>query len=210
MLRTLHSINAAPRLPVVASGPTYWLNQQFNGGSLPGDWTAPEGTPVFGYTPALEGAASVQLGPWEAIQFDSGSDHTAFTLHCLWRTANVIIGDPVISFRSAANAELARLARDSAGVLRIFHGTIFANGGAYAVDTTYHLWIRYVAESGGGGNGTMQLYISESGTRPGSPSASITTGDGDAIRQIRLAAWNTGTESHVFDDVRAADADFAI
>lgn len=53
--------------------------------------------------------------------------------------------------------------------------TQYSTGGTFAVGTEYYVWCDWTA--GTGTNGTMYLYVATSTTKPGSPTASITTGD---------------------------------
>jgi hypothetical protein len=193
-----------------AAGSSYWLEEGFEGTGAPSGWTALESSsPDWDSTVSpLAGAQSLRVGFDQAL-FTHGSDHSTFTFHCLWRPDDLHIGDPFVFFRDSGGTVQARVIRDSAGVLKAYHGTTPNGfGGTYAADTTYHLWIRYTAQSGGGGNGTLELWNTTSSTRPGSPDISITTGTGTAIRQVGLSAWNFAEAINDFDDVRASDSDF--
>jgi hypothetical protein len=80
--------------------------------------------------------------------------------------------------------------------LNIVHGGASVTGTTVlAANTTYHVWVEWTR--GTGANGTMSLFVSTTGVKPGSPEATITTGSG--INPI--AAFDVGP----FDAVASTD-----
>jgi hypothetical protein len=88
-------------------------------------------------------------------------------------------------------------------VLHVTHGTKFAVGTtAINPNVTYHVWIDWT--KGTGTNGTMQLFVSTTGTKPASPEASLNTGTGAAIARMYMGPFGAGP-SIIFDSLLVDD-----
>jgi hypothetical protein len=87
------------------------------------------------------------------------------------------------------------------GNLSLYHGTQSTPNYAISAATTYYIWVDYTA--GTGSNGTADYYISSTGTKPGSPQYSITTGTSTAgvTRVSMVGRHTTNPNSADFDHV---------
>ncbi len=94
------------------------------------------------------------------------------------------------------------------GHIQITHGdgpNTFAYGTTVlAVNQTYHVWIEWT--KGTGNNGTMKLFVSETGTKPAAQ-ASITTGNGGATGTIFVGPTAAGPDV-IYDRLRISASPF--
>lgn len=82
------------------------------------------------------------------------------------------VGDELIMYASAASGWQVVNGTEVSG---------FINSPAVAVDTTYHVWW-YYKQSTGADDGISRLWVSTSGTKPGSATCEVT--DGDSVGNV--------------------------
>jgi len=84
--------------------------------------------------------------------------------------------------------------------LHIVHGEANVTGTTVlAENTTYHVWVEWTR--GTGANGTMSLFLSSTGVKPGSPEATITTGSGiNPIAAFDVGPFDAATSTDVIYD----------
>jgi len=86
--------------------------------------------------------------------------------------------------------------------LELNHGSANAFGTTtIGANTTYHVWVEWT--KGTGANGTMKLFISTTGTKPASPEASLSNGNGGATQRIYIGPTSAGPNA-IFDRILVA------
>lgn len=188
---------------------TYLLSTDFEGTGTPTDWSS-TGTVNWGDTSSpLVGSKSLTIAGAAAgtAVATLASDQSELNFFFYFSPGGHVNGT-VLELLNNANAIQLRIEYRSTG-WRTEHGTHVGGSGAGPTVNPGVLWGRYVAESGGGGNGIITLHWndnSSSETKPGSSLLNATAGTGDAVRKIRLltpGASGGGTTYRV-DKVRVA------
>jgi hypothetical protein len=169
-------------------------------------WDVKNGTPNWNYTDGhLRGSRSLLLDPTsDAVGVNSATFTDASEIWGHFRlTALPSSGETTICyFRTSADASMMTLAVMSDGKLDVSHGSTGtqSSAGVVAINTTYHVWIRYKA--GSGANGLADIYIGTSGTRNSATHLSITNGDATgSIGILRLQAWPQTTTNFIYDQI---------
>lgn len=206
----------SPRRPVATA--SYLIKQDFEGtGYDNGEtWTeAGTATPDEDYTGvALAGSQSLRVVTTSATSRSSVSFSAAGTVevYFLFRpvVASAEAGLTIVQLRSADDAaEAIRLRWLSSGRLdvRAGGGTVASPVTVLSVDTTYHVWVRFVV--GTGANAVATVAFSTTGTRPSSGNEFAQTSNGTATANagiLRLGTITTTTVEMIFDKVRVDDA----
>ena len=113
----------------------------------------------------------------------------------------------VVDWLDAGSSSIARVVTDdSPNRLQIVHGGVSASGTTViTAGVTYHVWVEWTR--GTGADGTMKLFVSTDGVKPGSPEASITTGTGNsALAKFDIGPFDgAGTTDVVYDNVLLDD-----
>ncbi len=189
----------------IAAGITNLVAERFEGTGTPSaSWTTGNASINYDYTtsPApLVGTQSLALtGSFTGATVEFGS------------TVNEVWGFFVFNPSASSNSDIFQL-KNSANVaqmtisarvdrLRVQH----AGGNAADITGAVHgqtnvIWWRYVAQSGGGGNGIITVYINKNSTSTTRPSASFTftTSTGGAVSKATFIAQGAG--QWIYDDV---------
>lgn len=191
--------------PVAAggAGPTYLLEQDMEGLGTPSGWTD-VGTVDWDYLVApIVGTQSWQAGTGTGNNSTSPS-FTAPSVCYAFFALTVGAGSgniPIFLLRNGTTT-IASFDYRSTSVFRISHGS--ANSATFSGGAgTYYVWLDYTA--GTGLDGVMNCYIAATQTKPGSPSATLTTGTGT------LGADNIRIQGHanssIIDKIRVDDVD---
>lgn len=191
-----------------AAPPSYLVIENCDGTGTPSGWTD-NATPAWDYTtsPApLEGTQSVNL--------DNVGDESYFAFtgvaeafgYFMINVSSLAGADYVFSFRDSSDNKLGRVRFLSDGAVRVVDlSGVVANdspAGTVTINTTYHIWPRYKA--GSGANSEVDVYVSATSTKPGSPAASINLGTGTAnAARFAIEGWSSG--NFIFDKLRADD-----
>ena len=182
--------------------PTYLLSEGFEGtGFENGGWSK-FGAPNEDYTAgALTGAQSLNCTGAQFIYRNfafASSFNMYFKARWLaWGPYNNVIYWDDATWGTAAGL----FAFDNR--LELGHGNVFSMGTTpIALDTTYHIWVEWT--KGSGTDGTMKLYVSTTGTKPGAPEAQITAGNGAALQRIYFGPTGTGPNV-IFDQLLVDD-----
>lgn len=172
----------------------YLLSLNFEETGAPAGFTLTSGTFNWDATDwpggVPEGAQSLkftqnnQIGYWS---FAGTADIWAYGI------LHIPSGSPVnlIPFRLADSSGnvMCSVTFTSAGALQITVGSSTTNG-SYSFDQNYHLWLHYT--KGTGANAVGEAYISTTGTKPGSPNVSRTSGTSTAdVARLKLDPANT-------------------
>lgn len=178
-----------------APGITYLVRQTFNGtgydngeswteGSTPNEDYATSPAPLEGTHSWLADATS------KNATSPSFASSTTISVFFKFHVSTSPTGNAsFVQLAGAGNG--ASFSGRAAGGFRIAHGAdvsaVILTGVSGVVTG---VWLDYVAESGGGANGTLDCYVDGDGdanfTKPGSPTLSLTAGTGDAITNILL------------------------
>jgi glucose/arabinose dehydrogenase len=172
------------------SAPTYLLTEGFEGAGFENTGWTKSGTPNENYTNlVLHGAQSLNCVGAQYIQ-RAFSFSTSFYLYFRVRWNTWSDYNSIIYWDDASYNTAALLYADD-NRLQILHGSVLADGTTtIAANTTYHVWVEWT--KGTGANGTMKLFLATSGTKPASPEASITTGNGATTQRMYFGPTGAG------------------
>lgn len=166
-------------------------------------WTssASSNNPNYATSPApLEGTQSFMggTGTFTSIThaFPTASDEqwvkAMFILpNTKWWTNSTYL----MRLRNAADASVMDVTPDAGGLTIVCGAS--ASYLSLSVGTLYYLWIRYV--KGTGSNAVVEMYLSTTDTRPGSPNASITTGT--STTAATKASFYGGDAGFIWDHI---------
>lgn len=193
-----------------AAAPTYLVKQDFEGAGYDnGETWTENASPNEDYTTSPAPLAGSQSWQTAAV---GGEAYTSFT------GQSTCYAYAMFNFSALDNAVEVFEIRDSGGTyvtrIRIFSdGSVrainFASGttsaaGTIAINTTYHMWIKYV--KGTGANSTSDVWISTTSTKPGSPTISVSgAGSNTDAARVAVMGWNGG--NYIWDKIRIDDAD---
>jgi VCBS repeat-containing protein len=185
-----------------ASAPTYLLTEGFEGTGFENTGWSKVGTPNENYTNfVLHGAQSLNCVGNQHV-FRSFAFSTSFYVYFRVRWNTWDDYNSVIYWDDATYDTAAILYADD-NRLQLNHGSVIANGSTtIAVNTTYHVWVEWT--KGTGNNGTMKLFMSTTGTKPASPEASITTGNGAATQRMYVGPTGSGPNA-IYDRLLVDD-----
>lgn len=209
----------ARAVPVVTSGATYLVKQDFEGTGYDNSETWSEagtGTVDEDYTSVvLAGSQSLRIVTSGTVGRTTSPTFTAQAdvwVYCLFRPVSIPATQRwVFQLRDASSA-LCSLRFNSSGTLTIRAGSAggTATVTALSAGTTYHIWMHYIKGSGSDATGTVGF--STSGTKPtsGNEFASHTAGnattDADRLELGDAAGASSGTIEYLYDKVRVDDA----
>jgi glucose/arabinose dehydrogenase len=184
------------------SAPTYLFSEGFEGAGYENSGWSEAGTPNEDYTTSvLHGAQSLNcVGAqylWRTFRYaDSFNLYFRIRWNAWADYSNIIAWDDIgWSTVGGIWADDNRIS--------IVHGSAYAVGTtSIAVNTTYHVWVEWTR--GSGNNGTMKLYVSGDGIKPGTPEASVTTGTGGGTERMYMGPFAAGPNV-VFDRILVDD-----
>lgn len=188
-------------------GVTYLVKQDFEGAGYDNSesWTE-VGAPDEDFTgTVLDGSQSCQVatGTTTTRDWSTPALSTAYVYFIVQSTTPGANGN-LMTLQSSDGSAMTSVVYLSSGNFRVSQGVQNSGNVAVVSGTTYHVWVKFI--KGTSNNGTSELYVSTTSTKPGSPSASLTNGSStqDATKiQLRTP---TGVSS-IFDKVRVDDAD---
>ncbi len=201
------AFQGAANKPAAAGGGgvTYLINEGFESGSQPAGWSSNNSMnvpPDWGNTTSpspLAGSKSLYLtgGDSEAlVSFTAGSP---MELYCLFRLDTLNSGTtfPFGFVTSGAANNLAFIGVTTSGTLSIYFNSVHTGEsvGTIAVNTTYHLWLRYV--KGTGANAFASVEFSTNGTRSGSGNNYLSASNGDSTADagfVNFSCYNNGQQ----------------
>lgn len=202
------SLLAAAHRRNAGGGPSYLLSEDWEGSGTPPGWTHSTGDVDPDYTTTvLDGAQSLYV-PTPRVatspDFAPQSELWAYVMfHYL--TAPTGASRYALIFRGASNEVCLAFHFGSALSPGARHGSVTGSlGSALSLNTTYHAWLHWVASSGAG-DGFAEIFVDTPATRPGSPTATVSTGDAtaDAVR-LELGNSTTGSGNRIFDKLRVS------
>lgn len=173
----------------------YDFMEDFDGSSACGDgssnncqytYTIANSVINFQYTPATEGSYDLLLdhdgtGTHADLKYDfspalSGTSHWYVHFELITWTGSLERAVIILKGNSGAT-NVFKAARNNTGRMIIYHGTVTDYTTTTFTTSDYHMWVDYSKDTGGG-DGVADVYVSATGTKPGSPEVSISTGDG--------------------------------
>lgn len=209
---------ASLTVTAAASGPTYLVEENFDGTGDPGAAWTEFGTSNWDYTtsPApLEGTQSASCDGTAAaayLNWNNGSGVDALEVFFLFHIPSTLeVSETLVYIYDSGATIVGYVLIHVGAVLRIYNGTAFAaTTGTIAADTTYYIWVRW--EKGTGADGFASVAFSTDGTRPNSGNnyKEVTTGTATAqAQQVRPSAtYSSGTGNFIiFDDFKATAGD---
>jgi len=185
-----------------ASAPTYLFVEGFEGTGFENTGWTKTGSPNENYTNlVLHGAQSLNcVGAQHVVRTFAYSSSFNLYFRVRW---NIWTDYHAIIHWNDVNYSTAAVIYGDDNRIQLNHGSASANGTtAITTNTTYHVWVEWTR--GTGANGTMKLFISTTGTKPASPEASITTGNGGATQRIYVGPTGSGPNV-IFDRLLVDD-----
>ena len=178
-------------------------------GSLPSGWT--NGGGVWNYSAApLQGVYS-----WRQ-PFNSGTVRSTITptgapFDEIWIYALLNItasattaGRPIIGFDTSTSTGVGLFCGTSGANNRIYCGTVNTTV-TLVTGTTYSIWLHFLKAGGTAGADLLEIFISTDTTKPGSPTASILTGNrGTGVTDFRLGRSVTNGGVYIIDNIRVS------
>lgn len=191
----------------VAAGVTNLVAERFEGVGQPdADWTAEDSGIDYDWTTApapLVGTESLRVtGSFKGCRRVLGASYSELWA-CLAINAGASSNSPVIAFGDSVGIIAQVSFRSDRLRINVGASSVDLIGAVHAQNN--RIWLRYVAQSGGGGNGIFAIYINKnslSTTRPalsGSTGTQITTHSGGPVDRLSLYAQGAG--DWIFDDV---------
>lgn len=180
------------------AGVSYLLEENFEGTGAPSGWNS-GGTVNWDYTTTvLQGSQSLLVDATSGSGWALTTTFTAQTtieVYFLYRTstptADAGYTSDVFYLRDGSSIRMSLVLLSNA-TLWLTHGAnSAASGTAFSANTTYHVWLRYVA--GSGANGVAKVAASTTGTRPTADPiyAEVTTGTATtSVDNLMLVATN--------------------
>ncbi len=194
-------------------GGGYLIDENFESGSTPADWTVDAASFSYNYaSPALAGSYSLATTSTTAAGYFSFTGQTDVWARGKLRVKTNWVGSisSIVGFWTSANANLTTVRFDGVMTISV---KINANGGdssasSYTLspDTTYWFWVHYAA------SGTCAVYISPTSTRPSTDGSggvvlTKTGGSGTAERFFIRAAGNSN--ANIFDDIQVSTSELS-
>lgn len=192
--------------------PTYIIKQGFEGAGYDNGETWTEVTPGTlneDYTTTvLDGSQSLSISGGNSATMD----HTSFAsqneawAYCLFRySSDGSAISSILAFRDSTLTALAicRLSATSGVTLYTDGADSAASATTLSTDTTYNIWLHYLR------NGTCELFISTSSTRPsadGGGNVYLTKTAAD-IAATRISMGANSSAAGIWDKVRVDDAE---
>jgi hypothetical protein len=151
-------------------------------------------------TTVLEGTQSFHTSTDGSIYIDVTDNPDSFSVYLQMRYTSWVAFDIPLSYLTPPpELDWLLVQTRGDGDLRLYHGSVNSTANLIPnANTTYHIWVDFTFESGGGGNGTAELRVATSSTRPSLADLSITTGDqAKALSKITIGR----TSTFIFDRV---------
>ena len=194
-------------------GGGYLIDEDFESGSTPADWTVDAASFSYNYaSPALAGSYSLATTSPTAAGHFSFTGQTDVWARGKLRVKTSWVGSisSIAGFWTSANANLTTVRFDGITTISV---KINANGGdssasSYTLspDTTYWFWVHYAA------SGTCAIYISPTSTRPstdGSGGVVLTkTGGSGTAERFFIRAAGSGI-ANIFDDIQVSTSELS-
>ena len=182
-------------------------------GTLPDGWSNGTGTLEWIYSAApLEGTyswrcpsnATSDVNSYISPSGGPFSDVWAYALIRITANASVS-GRGLFAWNTGLSSEGVGLFNGISNTRRLYCGTIRTNI-TLALNTTYSIWLHYVQGGGTAGADLLDFYSSTTTTIPGSPTASILTGDyGASVSALTLGRVNNSNGgAFLIDHIRAS------
>jgi hypothetical protein len=186
----------------ITGGTSHLVDEDFEGTGTPAGWTLSAGVSADYSVSPLRGSHSLEIDvDYDAASTTFPNQNEAWG-HFLFRMNALPVSN--YQFFQARNdtTVIAYIGVTSAGALSCGQGTQQSSyGSSLSVDTIYHIWWHYI------NNGTMEMWIGTTTTRPGTTDCRLTNGTStDAVNDIRFRAVN---HDIYIDQVLVDDASIA-
>jgi hypothetical protein len=187
--------------PVASGSPSYLLNESFTGTGTPTGWST-SGTVTFNDNATLSSDYAMLISPSFTEQ---STAYIKFEY-----TSSAVAYDSIAIFFYLRNSTttIAEIRIQSNWLPIIYHGTTTqygSTGDEFTAATTHYVWIDYVASSGSD-DGTFDLYINTSDSKPGVATLSLTGGTStDGVDNIR---FSRRFQDNIFDNAKVSGDEF--
>lgn len=181
---------------------TYLVEQDCEGTGTPPGWVNGTGSWEYSTAPAPLAGSESFGGSATTQAYKTFANTSDCWVYCRYNLSSLTPQDYMISL-SNATTYVARIRYVSGGVLRALDagGVIGASaGGTLVVNTTYHVWMHYIA--GTGSDSQTIVYRSTDGIR-GTAVASISTGKA-TLPANRVTLQITTGATAIFDTIRVS------
>ena len=154
-------------------------------------------------TTVLRGSQSAYMattsgdGCWLYHSFTAGSPRYAFARVRPVSLPSSYWSNPLMLFDSTPATDLVNFNVYSDGTTAIYHGAESASCTTLSAGTTYFMWIEYT--KGTGTDGIVNMYIATTGTKPASPTCSVTSGTATADAGYLIS--NSSHDAFIIDQI---------
>ena len=192
------------------SGPTYLVEENFEGVGLPSGWTAGNATHDYDYTTVvLQGSESYRQNRSASsptLLSPTFTGASTMEAYFMYRPMTAFGTQQRVFYLLNGTTECVRISVSASGqfMVRAGVGTENSTTDTMTIDTNYHVWVRYVA--GTGANAFASVAFSSDGTRPtsGSKYREVTNGPATlSPDRVRLGVTNSSTFDQLYDRVLA-------
>lgn len=195
------------------AAPSYIIEENFEGTGAPSGWSSTGGTVDWDASTSglgMQGSQCLSISGVSNYMYTlkscSGDVHGYF----LFRCTTSLTDREFFTYAQSGIADRFFIYLNPAGTWKIKHGSVeSASSGSGAYNTTYHIWWQYQADTGGG-NGVGRLWVSTDGTKPGSPTCEITSGNGTSSVNVispRARSNDVTSITNYFDRVLVDDVE---
>jgi len=197
---------AAKKKATVASGPTFLVNENFEGTGTPSGWFIGGSGNPDSTSPAVSGAQSLKLSAatsdYGQLASEASGDELYFKCKVQFSTlpSSTVL---LLQFIDSGFSQIGGLYIDSTGHLSIDLATFTTSG--MSADTTYYLWVHI--KKGTGSNAVLQCAFAETDSRPAWLGYSTGANTADVYRVKPNAVSGAGMVFSI-DDVQVAAEDF--
>lgn len=191
-----------------SGGIVYLLNEDCEGTGTPSGW-ADNSTPDWDYATSPAPLADSQSWYGNAITKYSTFTHGSTHSHIYGKFLVYVYSTPadhetMLSLRSGGVQQMGITFRNT-GVWRVWDrtGDHAADTGAISDSTMYYIWLEY--QTGTGSDGVNKIWINTSDSKPGSPSASVSSSDSNAdVDIMRITGLTPGI---IWDNLQLSESE---
>ncbi len=191
-----------------APGITYLVQENFEGAGLPSGWTATNVTHDYDYTTTppqgLESYRQNRSASSPTLLSPTFTASSPVEAYFLYRPMTAFGTTQRVFFILNGTSECVRVSINTSGgfQVRAGGGTEVSTTDTMTINTTYHVWVRYV--KGTGTDAFASVAFSTTGTRPTSGNAYRESTNGTATLdadRVRLGIANSSTFDQLFDRI---------
>lgn len=180
----------------------YSVRETFESGVRPGGWTD-SGTPNYNYTSVpLQGAVSLQLNTTAGVLSPTFNPLPTAHIFFLWqKNANTVVQNANFFRLRSGGTIIGFIQHRTDGAIRVGQGAATpVTSGSVSTAVKRWVWVDYFAATIAGNDGRLDVSVSTTSTKPGSPNVSCTGGTSQLpLDQIEFVYAATSACDDIFD-----------